>query len=233
MHLNKGENNVVGFKTIGECSVELKAHTTAVGVDTQFLPVAAARASFGKQDKTGKDEAADLKLMRTLAREKHVSCFEHNYATLLVECPLFVARQIMRHKSFNFNEVSRRYTSEDIQFWVPDTLREQGVTNKQGSGGDIENTQRLQLEMERSFDECLGLYEGFLLQGVCREQARAVLPQSMLTQFYMTGNLRSWWSYFKARLKEDTQYETSVISGKMFSTLSDLWPVPVSQLMEY
>jgi len=108
------------FKTSEECKLKLVAHTSLVESDdwsnADWLPVSAARASFGKEDKTGQDEKADRKLLKFLADHRHVSCFEHNYATFLIECPLFVRSQIMRHASFKFNEVSRRYTSEQIEF---------------------------------------------------------------------------------------------------------------------
>lgn len=219
-------------KTIDQCSVELKAWTTTNAGDSNYFPVSAARASFGNEDKTGDDPADDLKLMRTLARDKHVSCFEHNSVTILVECPLFVARQIMRHRSFSFNEVSRRYTSEDIQFWIPDELRRQSKRNKQCSTSETVSTIDTD-EFFKSYKTCLSLYDRLISEKVAREQARAVLPQSLITRFYMTGNLRSWWSFFKARLKEDTQLETRVIAQRMYDLVHTVYPVPLSLMMEY
>ena len=101
----------------------------------RFLPVSAARASFGNEDKTGDDEAADLKLMKYLADHEHLTPFEYNHATFLVECPLFIRSQIMRHRTFAFNEISRRYTSEDIAFWVPEKWRAQSKSNDAAQPG--------------------------------------------------------------------------------------------------
>ena len=233
------------FKTIHECGVELKAYTMEhTGVfgeeeDADLLPVSAARASFIADDKTGDDIHGDLKLMKYLADHRHVSCFEHNYATMVVECPLFVARQIMRHRSFTFNETSRRYTSEKMGFWVPDKWRKQSKSNKQGSLNEevdmstplfgegfynVYGKSNLETQPKQIMESCLLNYEEMLSAGVCREQARALLPQSMLTRFYMTGNLRSWWSFLNSRLKGDTQYETRVIAQKMKDHLDRLWP---------
>jgi thymidylate synthase (FAD) len=216
------------FKTIHECGVELKAYTMEAGevlgeeLDAGYLPVSAARASFIADDKTGEDTEGDDKLMKYLADHRHVSCFEHNYATMVVECPLFVARQIMRHRSFTFNETSRRYTSEKLEFWIPDKLRKQSKSNKQGSL-DAEVDYEV-LVWKFIANESMDFYSDALSAGVCREQARALLPQSMLTRFYMTGNLRSWWSFLTSRLKDDTQYETRVIAQKMKDHLDSLWP---------
>jgi len=216
------------FKTIHECGVELKAYTMEAGeilgeeLDAGYLPVSAARASFIADDKTGENTAKDDKLMKSLADRRHVGCFEHNYATMVVECPLFVARQIMRHRSFTFNETSRRYTSEKLEFWIPDKLRKQSKSNKQGSL-DAEVDYEV-LVWKVVANETMDVYNDALSKGVCREQARALLPQSMLTRFYMTGNLRSWWSFLTSRLKDDTQYETRVIAQKMKDHLDRLWP---------
>jgi thymidylate synthase (FAD) len=243
------------FKTIEDCRLELVAHTTFPedGVEdggwdiSDWLPVAAARASFAAEDKTGNDEAADRKLLKFLADHRHVSVFEHNYATFLVECPLFVRSQIIRHRSFTFNEMSRRYTSEQIEFWIPTTWRKQSKNNKQASTNEVVSggtpiftdfgqvyNQFGPANVESQFmainEACLRNYEELLKVGVCREQARAVLPQSLLTRFYMTGNLRSWWSFLSSRLKEDTQFETRVVAQRVKDKLTNLWPESMNAL---
>lgn len=249
------------FKTSEECQLELVAstiawddneyaHTVDSSWRADWLPVSAARASFGKEDKTGKDEQADRKLLHYLAVHKHVSVFEHNYATFLVECPLFVARQIMRHQSLKFNEVSRRYTSEDIAFWIPDIWRKQADKNKQCST-DEEVSGYVFHEWGKDgvpYDFCHGVdepaeevykgnvamvlncYEAMIFAGVCREQARAVLPQSLLTRFYVSGNLRSYWSFLTARCAPDTQKETRIVAERIKEQLVALWPESMGAL---
>lgn len=216
-------------------------HTGVFGEEepANYLTVSAARSTFIADDKTGENVKADMKLMNTLSNEGHVGCFEHNYVTMVVECPLFVARQIMRHRSFTFNETSRRYTSEKMGFWVPDKWRKQSKSNKQGSLNEevdmstplfgegfynVYGESNLETQPKQIMESCLLNYEEMLSAGVCREQARALLPQSMLTRFYMTGNLRSWWSFLNSRLLDDTQYETRVIAQKMKDRLDRLWP---------
>jgi thymidylate synthase (FAD) len=240
---------MVTFKTSGDCRIELVAHTSfpSEGVEqggwdeSDWLPVSAARASFGKEDKTGNDKVADRKLMKFLADHRHVSCFEHNYATFLVECPLFVRSQIHRHTSFKFNEVSRRYTSEDIAFWIPDKWRAQSKSNKQcsldeeASGYDVRTgaTYDLGATYKYAVEDAFAAYDALIGGGVSREQARAVLPQSLLTRFFMTGNLRSFWSFLSSRLKPDTQLETRVVAQRIEKELRSLWPESTSALFNW
>lgn len=268
------------FKTSEQCQLELVAHTVLAspislgGIPEKFhdhpvnayaqeyadwLPVSAARASFSREDKTGEDEKADRKLMKFLADHRHVSCFEHNFATFLVECPMFVRSQIMRHKSFSFNEVSRRYTSEKIEFWIPAHVpdaaevslvwRKQAKSNKQCSteetvpgntsifnqyGYTTYNQYGAATVSNQYFtitEACMRNYEELIKAGVCREQARAVLPQSLLTRFYMSGNLRSWWSFLSSRLKEDTQWETRLVAQRIEKKLREIWPESLNALL--
>jgi len=238
----------VTFKTIHECRLELVAHTMCVDDEgwlqlSDMLPVSAARASFGKEDKTGEDEKADIKLMKYLADHQHMTPFEYNHATFLIECPLFIRSQIMRHRTFTFNEISRRYTSEDIGFWKPDKWRKQSKSNKQASTDeeigrvwfsdgvsarwdvDPENVYYLQHE------QSLRLYENYLEAGLCREIARSVLPQSLLTRFYAGANLRNWVHFLSLRLDSHAQYEVRVVAERIAAKLRELWPVPMSVLL--
>jgi thymidylate synthase (FAD) len=199
-----------------------------------LMPVHAARASFGKEDKTGADEHGDKKLMFFLAREGHTSVFEHQSATFLIECPLFIRSQIMRHRTFSYNEISRRYTSEQLGFWEPSFLRKQDTKAKQCSGGVLED--ELQHVGHGAFlggvSKAVQLYDTLLASGVAREQARAVLPQSLLTRFYMTGNLRNWAHFLFLRLDKHAQPEVQVIARKIHDELVKLWPLPMQALME-
>lgn len=240
----------IKFKTSEECRCELVAHTVMKDSlewgdelrqpGANFLPVSAARASFGREDKTGDDPEADLKLMKYLADHQHLTPFEYNHATFLVECPLFIRSQIHRHRTFAFNEISRRYTSEDIAFWIPDAFRLQSKSNKQASVDEsVEVVSILHMEDEdgciHTYEEvckdALRSYEAHISLGVCREQARAMLPQSLITRFYMGGSLRNWVHFLKLRLESHAQKEVQVVARKIESQLRDLWPEAMSVLL--
>ena len=238
-----GKVMTVEFRTSEECLLKLVAHTMMVDYDDEdlparrsatFLPVSAARASFGKEDRTGLDEGADTKLMFFLSREGHTSVFEHQSATFLIECPLFIRSQIMRHRTFSYNEISRRYTSEQLGFWKPTTYRKQAAKNKQCSEGELVPTASAWADWcyTSTVVQSLDQYHGLLKEGVCREQARAVLPQSLLTRFYMTGNLRNWSHFLKLRLDSHAQPEVQIIAQRIEAELRKLWPLPMDALME-
>jgi thymidylate synthase (FAD) len=227
------------FKTIHECGLDLVAHTfqtqdKAFEVDTDLLPVMAARASFGKQDKTGENPAGDLKLMKFLADEGHTSCFEHQSATFLLEVPLFIRSQIHRHRTFSYNEISRRYTAENLEFFIPDAFRGQSKSNKQCSDGvltgylrteDVNGVdQTYETVWKNEHENQLEVYEELIEAGVARELARAVLPQSLLTRFYMTGNLRNWQHFIELRRDGHAQYEVQVVANRIAEELRNLWP---------
>lgn len=257
------------FKTIDECRVELVAHTAMVApveeitmladggggkprplVDVRlqncdYVPCSAARASFGNEDKTGEDQLADNKLMRYLADHEHMTPFEYQHAVFLIECPLFIRSQIMRHRTFSFNEISRRYTSENIEFWIPDKFRGQSKSNKQASSDEVitELVPRACYDDpfgQKSYDpfsmwksNCLisySEYKHLLESGVTREQARAILPQALITRFYMGGVLRNWQHFIELRRDAHAQYEVQVIAKRIADELAELWPNSVGAL---
>jgi thymidylate synthase (FAD) len=232
------------LKTSDECLLKLVGHTMMVDYDDEelparksaaLLPVHAARASFGKEDKTGADEQGDKKLMFFLAREGHTSVFEHQSATFLIECPLFIRSQIMRHRTFSYNEISRRYTSEQLGFWKPDVYRKQDPKAKQCSSSEVLSEKMSDLvegDYERHIAASFYTYDNLLQDGVAREQARAALPQSLLTRFYMTGNLRNWAHFLSLRLDKHAQPEVQIIAQKIHNELVKLWPLPMQALME-
>lgn len=228
------------FKTIHECGLELVGHTFLVGSDehgsylddADYMPASAARASFGKQDKTGEDPEADKKLMKYLADHQHMTPFEYQHATFLVECPLFIRSQIHRHRTFSYNEISRRYTSENLEFWIPDKWRKQSKNNKQASDGEVEHKPGMETAYKDSIRCALNVYNYYLNEyGLSREQARAVLPQSLLTRFYMGGNLRNWVHFIVLRKDEHAQYEVRVIAERIEKELRKLWPESMKALM--
>lgn len=226
------------FKTIHECNLELVSHG-----GTDFMPCSAARVSFGNEDKTGQDVDKDVKLMHYLAKHQHMTPFEHQSATFLVEVPLFIRSQIMRHRTFAYNEISRRYTDENLEFWLPTIVRGQAKNNRQASSDDIIESLLPDSEdgqaaptigvFTGSVISSIENYNSLVLAGVAREQARAVLPQSLLTKFYMTGNLRNWCHFLSLRLDSHAQYEVQVVAKRIEAELTKLWPNSMAALMEH
>ena len=144
--------------------------------------VEAARVSFNN-DKIEYEKNRDEKLISYLLKNKHSSPFEHVVFKFHVNAPLFVARQWMRHRTFSYNEISRRYTSENLEFYIPKYYRKQSADNKQASDGKVEENWSTVLdeEVRIHIEKSVSLYEEMINKGVAREQSRIVLPQTMYT----------------------------------------------------
>lgn len=201
-------------------------------VGSDLTTVNAARISFSGESQTL--EERDKKLIKYLADNEHMSPFEHNSLTVLIECPLYIRSQIHRHRTFAYNEVSRRYTSEDLEFFIPSTLREQSNSNRQASSGDIQEplNEILRAEMDCHHGQSLAFYERLIKAGVCREQARGVLPQNLMTKFWMTGNLRNWVHFLRLRLDNHAQLEVQEIAKQILDILKDKFPESTKALFK-
>lgn len=196
--------------------------------------VRAARVSYAK-DKGREWVDTDAKLIKYMADHQHGTPFEHTAITFHVSCPLFVRSQWHRHRiGWSFNEVSRRYTAEEIHFHVPNEWRMQNKSgNKQGSsdGFPLERQRKFHEKYNRVLREAHELYEVLILSGVANEQARMVLPQSTYTRFYATCNLRSAAHFMQLRDDEHAQPEIRVYAKAMREQLRELYPVSVAALM--
>ena len=186
--------------------------------------VNSARISFGGESEQMTDK--DKKLTKYLADNEHMSPFEHNSLTVIVECPLYIRSQIHRHRTFSYNEVSRRYTSEDIEFFVPDTIRKQAKSNRQASDGqlDQEKSEMAVHMMEETHKACKIMFDGLIEMGVPREQARGVLPQNLMTKFYMTGNLRNWMHFIELRIDAHAQAEVQEVGQQVYEIVKEKFP---------
>jgi len=199
----------------------------------------AARVSFGKQSEmdtsdvwgppTLKDK--DAKLIQYLAKHKHISPFGHCFASFHIKAPIFVARQLVKHKFLRWNEISRRYVDAEPEFYVPDVWRGRSEDKKQGSTDEEVNPCDFygfdsMAEAVNSFDgEQLKLYNDMLAAGVCPEQARMVLPQSTMTEWYWSGSLDAFADMCKLRCASDTQAETQEVAWAISLKMEDLFPV--------
>ena len=168
--------------------------------------VNAARVSFGKLK--NEMEERDVKLLEYLIANRHTSPLEHMVFTFSIHCPLFVRGQWHRHRTWSYNEISRRYTEIDMEFYTPTQLRRQAENNRQASVCD-ENFDGAALSAEISAHNqaSLALYEKLLASGVCREQARGVLPQNMMVTFWGTVDLANLLHFLDLRDSEHAQWE--------------------------
>ena len=196
--------------------------------------VQAARVSFINYEEFKEFEpelsSRDKRLINYLAENNHTSPFEHNSITFRIKVPLFVRSQIMRHRTFSYNEVSRRYTSEKIEIWEPRRLRSQSDTALQCSDGDLDDELALEAYRE-SVAQSLKAYCKLIERGVARELARCVLPESTYTTFYMTGNLHNWIKFLKLRLDSHAQPETQVVASLIKEQLEELFPVSMNAFL--
>lgn len=219
--------------------VELVSH---MGEDI-ITPAGAARASFAKDVTEITDR--DVKLVNYCAREKHTSIFEHNTITFKFKVPLFVARQHMRHRTWSYNEVSRRYTSLDIDFYEPQEFRTQHKSNRQASNEDQINPVVSFVKgttvcwdtlasnaIEKHNEDSLSLYNKLINAGVCREQARMILPQNLYTSYWGTVNLNNLVKFIHLRDHEGAQYEIQVVAQACKQIIYELWPLTAKALFE-
>jgi thymidylate synthase (FAD) len=195
--------------------------------------VNAARVSFGKQSdwqQESKGEppqlsAKDDKLVGYLANHGHFSPFGHATATFHVRAPIFVARQLVKHKFLRWNEISRRYVDDEPEFYKPDVWRGRSADKKQGSEGAVKLYGVAEQIVDDYAVEALTAYQVLLEAGVAPEQARMVLPQSTMTEWYWTGSLDAFANMCNLRCKPDTQQETRLVANQICVKMRELFPV--------
>ena len=180
-----------------------------------------------------KPTMGDAKLIKYLAKHRHISPFGHCFVSFHIKAPIFVARQLVKHKFLRWNEVSRRYVDDEPEFYVPDQWRGRSADKKQGSSNTTVGFLRMQGFGEQSVNDgtfkhqmhSLDLYRDMISAGVAPEQARMILPQSTMTEFYWSGSLDAFASMCVLRLKGDTQYETRLVAQQIDEVMSGLFPV--------
>ena len=218
-----------------DISVEYIQHT-----GSDLAVVNAARVSFDKEsawEKNGKFGGTDNdlsekdeKLIRYLANHKHFSPFNHSFITLRVKAPVFVARQLVKHKFMHWNEVSRRYVDDEPEFYFPDVWRAKAENVKQGSS-EQEVDINPKFMTYASVGESLKEYNRMLSLGVCAEQARMILPQNMMTSWWWSGTLGAYCDMLKLRLDPHTQKESRIVAEKVKEVIEPLFPVSVPALL--
>ena len=191
---------------------------------TDLSVVNAARVSYAKS-KESFDVVKDEKLIKYLAEHEHWSPFAHASLQFRIKAPVFVARQLVKHQvGLVWNEVSRRYVDDAPELYRPDSWRGRPQNSKQGSEGEVKLDQTINYNMETTMESCLILYNSLLQKGVAPEQARMVLPQSMMTEWYWSGTLYAFARVCNLRCKPDTQLETQEVANEIDRLTNEAFP---------
>jgi thymidylate synthase (FAD) len=185
--------------------------------------VNAAKVSFAKESKEFDDNS--VRLIKYLAKHRHMSPFGHCFARFHVKAPIFVARQLVKHKFLRWNEVSRRYVDDEPEFYKPDVWRGRSADKKQGSDGVVKLYGVAEQIVDDYVAEALTAYQVLLEAGVAPEQARMVLPQSTMTEWWWSGSLDAFADMCNLRRKEDTQYETRLVANSISMDMKRLFPI--------
>jgi len=206
---------------------------------TDATVVRSARVSFGKD--SGKKDLSDkdIKLIEYLIKNKHTSTLEHCGMTFKFVVPLFVRSQHHRHRTWSYNEISRRYTDVDLRFYEPSQFRKQSKSNRQASidewinpsfdvAGHALHANDL---LKQHHDASLYVYNKLLDMGVCREQARGVLPQNLYTEYYGTCNLSNLLKFIDLRTHEGAQWEIQVVAEACLDLAKIFFPVTVESYL--
>ena len=197
--------------------------------------VNAARVSFGQQKEELDDR--DKRLIDYLIEHRHTSTLEHNVLTYRFVVPLFIRSQHHRHRTWSYNEISRRYTDVNLRFYEPLSFRTQHRSNRQASNesdlidpiisvGDSEHTAAAFLKEHH--EASLFVYRKLLDAGVCREQARGALPQNLYTEYYGTVNLNNLMKFIDLRMHDGAQWEIQRVAVACLEIARSIWPVAVS-----
>ena len=200
--------------------------------------VNSARVSFGKKKK--KFGKGDERLISYLARHGHWTPFGHVSLQFHIIAPVFVARQLVKHQiGLVWNEFSRRYVDTDPEFYTPDKWRLKAEDKKQGSSDEVyyndkppnnkNNPHRIP-SYETVCENARDIYNNMLKVGICPEQARMILPQSMMTEWYWTGSLMAFARVCNLRCKPDAQLETRIIANQIDDLSSDVAPISWKEL---
>lgn len=183
-----------------------------------------------------KKKSTDDKLIKYLYEHDHLTPFEHVVLKFRVKCPLAIARQWMRHRTFSYNEQSARYGEVTEEFYFParENICAQSTTSKQSAGLPLNN-----LDAEFA-DTCIRVataesykhYRHLIDGGVARETARIVLPVNMYTEFYATGNLRNWMHFLELRNAPNAQWEIQQYAQAIETITTEIFPLAMKEYHE-
>jgi thymidylate synthase (FAD) len=211
--------------------VDVMPRMVPVGATADYAIVQAARVSYGQGTKTPSD---DKSLIRYLMRHRHSTPFEMVEMKFHVSLPMFIARQWIRHRTANVNEYSARYSVVPDAFWRPEDARAQGSSTKQtGEGVAGEEAQDLLDKALEKAESCYLDYENLIKAGVCREQARAILPVSAYTQWYWKCDLHNIFNFISLRIDKHAQQEIRDYAQAMFDMVKMVFPISSEAFEDY
>lgn len=192
----------------------------------------AARVSYNKTSGNF-DPEKDRKLIYFLAKHKHWTPFEQNSLKFRVKCPIYIARQWMKHRCWVFNEISARYTVFTNTIYQPTEFREQAQQNKQASVEAVSINQAKAAEIyDRAAQATITAYNELLELGVCREQARGVLPVGSHTEFIATVNLRNFMHWYMLRAPKEAQWEIQQYAHASLELVKNRFPIAIECFQE-
>lgn len=212
--------------------------TLLKSADADIDVVNAARVSFAKKSgelSPGVLCYSDANLIRYLAEHNHVIPFAHPQIRMHLEVPLFVLRQLDRHKvGAVVSEISRRYVSGPPTFYEPDYWRPSAETKKQGSKDEVHAFSGDYQEISQNiYTACSTYYAEMIKEGICPEQARMILPQAMYTEVIITGSLLYWARVYNQRSDEHAQKEVQIVAAQIDEIMTPLFPISWKFLKEY
>ena len=203
---------------------------------SDYTILRAARVSTGND--ASKGDKKDRGLIRYLYRNEHLSPFEMTDLIWYVKCPIFVARQFFRHRTFSFNEVSGRYKKFEWETFSPNAWRKQDTENRQGSFNELDS-EDTRKDCDNFIEETYSLaeknYNSLLDSGVAREQARMIMPVGHYTEFYVKTDLRNLFHFLELRTDSHAQKEIQDVANEMLRQLKELndfkWSVEIFEEM--
>jgi len=191
-----------------------------------------ARVSFAKESKRLDNQ--DKRLINYLAEHGHWSPFAHAFLQFRMYAPLFVARQLVKHQvGLSWNEVSRRYVDHPPEFYQPVIWRGRPKNSKQGSDGEIANQMAARSICQQTNNAALTNYQRLIDEGVAPEQARMILPQNMMTEWYWSGSLQAFARVCKQRLDDHSQEETQHVAQLIELQACEKFPVSWEALTKH
>ena len=215
-------------KVLDHGFVELVDHMPQENLDKAIVD--GARVSYQTGTKTTR---GDRGLIRYLVRNWHTSPLELVVFKFRIKAPIYIARQWLRHRTASVNEMSARYSIVDEEYYEPEVMRGQSAVNHQGSEGVVDVGEEMSAAVSEQYKSAFKLYQQLLDKGVCREQARGVLPQSTYTSFVWKMDLHNLMHFLQLRMDHHAQKEIRDYGRAIFELIQPLVPLTMEAFMDF